>query len=51
MTEDGLDYVAISGVTEGYSAADLKDLVDLASQEAMIRSARDASDVSALLCS
>ena len=47
---DELDYVAIAGDTEGYSVADLKDLVDLALQEAMIRSTQDDGKVRARAC-
>ena len=38
-SEDGLDYVALSSLTEGYTPADLNDLVDLALQESIVRGA------------
>ncbi|ORX40268.1 P-loop containing nucleoside triphosphate hydrolase protein [Kockovaella imperatae] len=36
-----LDFVGLSGETEGYSPADLKDLIDLAVQQSIIRSLSD----------
>jgi peroxin-1 len=38
--ESSLDYVTIASSTEGYSPADLQDLVAGAAQQAMIRSAK-----------
>lgn len=38
--ESALDFVTLGSMTEGYSAADLIDLVGSATQQAMIRSAR-----------
>ena len=40
-----LDFGAISALTDGYTPADLKDLVELSVQESMIRSTSDAQDV------
>lgn len=39
-----LDYVTLSTLTEGYSASDLNDFVTGASQQAMIRCARDGTE-------
>lgn len=35
--ENGLDYVLLGGMTEGYSVSDLSDLVQGATQQAVIR--------------
>lgn len=39
-----LDYVTLSTLTEGYSSSDLNDFVTGASQQAMIRCARDGTE-------
>lgn len=47
----GLDYVTLASTTEGYSIADLHDLVSAASQQSIIRSAKNAApNVSGTVC-
>ena len=44
-TPQQLDYVTLASMTEGYTAADLKDLVGSALQQAVIRCAQSDEEV------
>jgi peroxin-1 len=47
MSDHDIDFVTLASKTEGYSISDLGDLVNNASQQAIIRSTRENSgDVS-----